>query len=107
MTHTKGPWHTTVIDTINGAPAMWAICDIQKGFIATVDSVNEADARLIAAAPETAAERDRLLTINADLLAALEDLQALIRRDIGPKFADAMPQCLRARDLIVRARGTA
>jgi len=52
MTHTKGPWHTTVIDTINGAPAMWAICDIQKGFIATVDSVNEADARLIAAAPD-------------------------------------------------------
>jgi hypothetical protein len=33
-----------------------------------------ANARLIAAAPETAAERDRLKAVNADLLAALKDI---------------------------------
>lgn len=35
-----------------------------------------ANARLIAAAPETAAERDRLREVNAELLAALENLLA-------------------------------
>jgi len=33
-----------------------------------------ANARLIAAAPETAAERDQLREVNAELLAALESL---------------------------------
>ncbi len=36
------------------------------------DGTREANARLIAAAPETAAERDRLREINAELLAALD-----------------------------------
>jgi hypothetical protein len=36
----------------------------------------EANARLIAAAPETAAERDRLKKINAELLAALKAILA-------------------------------
>ena len=100
-THTPGPWR--YMATPASGYTDWGV----KIGRDTIGVYVEADARLIAAAPETAAERDRLKTINADLLAALEDLQALIRRDIGPKFADAMPQCLRARDLIVRARGTA
>ena len=37
----------------------------------------EAYAQLFAAAPETAAERDRLLVVNAELLAALQDLLKL------------------------------
>jgi len=90
MTHTKGPWHTTVIDTINGAPAMWAICDIQKGFIATVDSVNEADARLIAAAPT--------------LLSALEWALTQIDDDLDPDHQAALNA---ARAMVSRARGTA
>jgi hypothetical protein len=36
----------------------------------------EANARLIAAAPETAAERDRLKALNAELLAALKAVRA-------------------------------
>ena len=98
MTHTKGPWHTTVIDTINGAPAMWAICDIQKGFIATVDSVNEADARLIAAAP--------------DLLAALETAVGCMKlqRDVierGQHAAAWEHPIKAAESALARARGTA
>ena len=100
-TYTPGPWR--YMATPASGYTDWGV----KIGRDTIGVYVEADARLIAAAPETAAERNRLKTINADLLAALEDLQALIRRDIGPKFADAMPQCLRARDLIVRARGTA
>lgn len=39
----------------------------------------EADAALIAAAPETAAERDRLREINAELLTALRIAETRIR----------------------------
>lgn len=59
-----------------------------------------ADAELIAAAPETAAERDRLKAINAALLAALEEtLYAHAGCDYNGCWCD------QARAAIRRARG--
>lgn len=68
MTHTPGPW------TVNQRIIYAA--DAGRGYmpqIATINpklggSVADANASLIAAAPETAAERDRLRAINAELL---------------------------------------
>ena len=51
----------------------------------TPRSDSKAYAHLVAAAPETAAERDRLKAINAELLKALGDIAG----GIGP--ADEMP----------------
>jgi hypothetical protein len=53
--------------------------------------VREANARLIAAAPETAAERDRLKALNAELLEALrltadQALRCEIPEGYGPEF---------------------
>ena len=66
-----------------------------------------ANVRLIAAAPETAAERDRLKAINAELVAALERLIAVeggawnIERYAREK-AEANQT---ARDALAKARG--
>lgn len=81
--HTPGPWRTENVKDDNvGIIAL----DIYSpsctdGIIATIPLHSEftdleavANARLIAAAPETAAERDRLKEINKDLLAALKKL---------------------------------
>ena len=69
--HTPGPWTATATDCIFDEPALWTIGD-RCGVIAEVQSHNEADARLIAAAPV--------------LLATLQELR---RQLIGPHFADA------------------
>lgn len=64
----------------------------------------EDDARLIAAAPETAAERDSLKEINAELLAALTSLRdAFIGTSVEVQ-ADAMRA---ARAAIAKAKGGA
>lgn len=73
--HTPGPWG---ISTHDGAHFVG-----KKGFPSVArtwtDSPEElVNARLIAAAPETAAERDRLKSINDDLLAALETVLSSI-----------------------------
>lgn len=79
--HTPGPWQLE--SRGDGTYDLW-----HKGTFAGIDwgrgapdrlepddvQTFEANARLIAAAPETAAERDRLREINAELLAALESL---------------------------------
>ncbi len=73
--HTPGPWvYEAGTKTIRSKPANY--------WLATMNSWdgavnNEANARLIAAAPETAAERDKLKAVNAELLTAL---QAVIER---------------------------
>ena len=75
--HTPGPWTMTNQPrfggrqrNIVGGPAQIDVATAQ-GHDA---DVAEANARLIAAAPETAAERDRLKAINAELLGALKRL---------------------------------
>lgn len=64
--HTKGPWG------ISKAIEIWVMAG--PVHVATIPRAgdsdwSEANAALIAAAPETAAERDRLKAANADLLA--------------------------------------
>jgi hypothetical protein len=60
MNHTAAPWQAKPIGTINGEPADWQITD-GSGVIATIESHNQADARLIAAAPELLAALDMLI----------------------------------------------
>ena len=84
--HTPGPWYVSQVGLTNGGDRP---ITTEDGRICTVDcqtpfkrgegwqsecDVREANARLIAAAPETAAERDRLKEVNAELLAALKAL---------------------------------
>jgi hypothetical protein len=69
--HTPGPWKADPTDFIFDHPATWRIVD-SYGVVAEIESHNEADARLIAAAPV--------------LLATLQELR---RHLIGPHFADA------------------
>ena len=91
--HTPGPWYCPGINSKYGV-SDWKQANITTGseyapIIATVyteaptylgeidHDTMLANARLIAAAPETAAERDQLRDINADLLAALESLEKM------------------------------
>lgn len=72
-THTPAPWHARATATINDHPAAWEIRD-RFGVIAATNSVNPADARLIAAAP---------LLLEA-LHAALDDIDAQRSSGIEP-----------------------
>ena len=66
--HTPEPW--VVHHTLNVVMSDGEVIAIPRG---SGDLVNiEANARLIAAAPETAAERDRLKAVNRELLSALQ-----------------------------------
>lgn len=47
------------------------------------DNEKQANGRLIAAAPETAAERDRLKEVNAELLAALRGMLDIVAESRG------------------------
>ena len=74
--HTPGPWkieHDYKPFVIHTADHI--VCAI-SGTAATVPEA-AANAALIAAAPETAAERDRLLEVNKELLAALREINGL------------------------------
>ena len=71
MKHT--PWHIAEYGTNeDGSPKFYAIKFGEKT-IANL-GLNGEYAALIAAAPETAVERDRLKEINAELLGALKEL---------------------------------
>ena len=61
----------------------------------------KADALLIAAAPETAAERDRLREVNADLLAALRNITECA--EAGPDGANMDLWIEQARAAIAKA----
>lgn len=101
--HTPGPWiYESETKTIRSKPANY--------WLASMDSWdgavnNEANARLIAAAPETAAERDRLKDINADLLAALEAavarVELAVREEQRPIMVAWLPS---ARAAIAKAK---
>ena len=76
--HTPGPWRADNLGKVR------SIYDDGKGLVADCgdgryalprdSNICHANARLIAAAPETTAERDRLREVNAELIAALEEL---------------------------------
>jgi hypothetical protein len=100
-THTPGPWEAYSFraseDTrgamvrvmrpeTEGTRANPDICRVYAmGDDGRPGGEMEANARLIAAAPETAAERDRLRHVNADLLAALRELSEWMRSHTGPR----------------------
>ena len=67
----------------------------------------EANARLIAAAPETAAERDRLKEANTDLLAALKALLRFVEAhtETGEVIPPYTVEHVRARTAIAKAEG--
>ena len=73
--HTPGPWILGDDPAYVGIPhtkagTQWIRCIGEVNDVS--DAEDEASARLIAAAPETAAERDRLKEVNAELLFLLE-----------------------------------
>src|SRR3990170_7423446 len=82
--HTPGPWKVLlnydnrIDETILGRHTIKGADDYNVARVWELDEIldkpglTEANARLIAAAPETAAERDQLREVNAELLAALE-----------------------------------
>ena len=81
--HTPGPWGARVLKFKDHASVtIYAENGFQVGSctcshkLAKLENLQqaEANAALIAAAPETAAERDRLKEINAELLQALEKI---------------------------------
>lgn len=122
--HTKGPWEVKEEEADKPYLRIRGCALGRKYKIANVlyftdqqDSRKEKDevlanARLIAAAPETAAERDRLKETNAELLEALENMlqfaevchrqceDQLMRQAIGNDI-------MSARNAIAKARGEA
>jgi len=82
--HTPGPWfvempnwqtpHVWINAVGSSGVAKIETCDYGDGKGERITDEDLANARLIAAAPETAAERDRLREVNAELLAALRPL---------------------------------
>jgi len=94
MNHTSGPWIATVQDTINNKPAYWFI-RAGGGVVGDVQSVNPADAALIAAAP--------------DLLAALQqcadDLLYVMCQRMDKKLAQQLDSLTAARAAIAKALG--
>lgn len=89
--HTPGPWRSDVQgsdgDQVFSANGM-IVADCK--WTAEVFDKRVANAALIASAPDLLAERDRLASINAELVAALEDASFLLAK-IG-KFPGALPQ---------------
>jgi len=82
MQHTAGPWRR---QRPHGSDIpVWGADGKSRGCVALVNmsaeraAEAEANAVLIAAAPETAAERDRLREVNAVMLAALTCSTAVI-----------------------------
>ena len=105
--HTPGPW-------INDAPGCvakhWPEGGKATVCICPAGAEGEANARLIAAAPETAAERDQLRALNADMLAALREYDAYMSRfyrdtDGGPMSEPNRASWKAARAAIARAEG--
>jgi hypothetical protein len=106
--HTPGPWAVV---------QRFSVAQDFDGGIAVADVVRlpsraeaEANARLIAAAPETAAERDQLRALNADMLAALREYDAYMSRfyrdtDGGPMSEPNRASWKAARAAIARAEG--
>ena len=120
MTHTPGPWEW--IDWFDARPGAtlqgWGALVSSKKTVLSPDSYSwdgihnrqyfvqcsKANARLIAAAPETAAERDKLKAINAELLDALKGVVENFE-DLYSGHPDEQPSVvLSAREIIAKAQ---
>ena len=96
-THSPGPW--------------WFTATEEEGYYVAgagdkelTNLISREDARLIAAAPETAAERDRLKTINSELVDAIEGVLHHEIYGTSTSYPAALQHC---RAVLARARGTA
>ncbi len=69
--HTPGPW-VKVGNALYQGDRIDGRSTTGSEKVVSLEEVTEANARLLAAAPETAAERDQLREINRELLEALE-----------------------------------
>lgn len=84
--HTPGPW-TIYDDGEDGSDIIMAHIDGENSDIAEMSrdlppAQRKANAALIASAPDLLAERDRLREVNAELVAALEDVTSAYERAI-------------------------
>ena len=101
--HTPGPWVAhppgtrnrtgASVDTLAGAVPV-ASCRVYPSTY-EARAVAYANARLIAAAPETAAERDRLRKVNAELLEALRLISGLCDDEPADIKARGLSRCCR------------
>ena len=96
-THTPGPWWFTATEE----EGYYVACAGDKEL---TNLISREDARLIAAAPETAAERDRLRTINSELVDAIEGVLHHEIYGTSTSYPAALQHC---RAVLARARGTA
>ena len=83
---TPGPWHVSKAGyhtIFNDDEVIVADCDSLDPRHPPADQI-EANARLIAAAPATAAERDRLLAVNEGLVGALAEARPVVFNAIDP-----------------------
>ena len=104
--NTPGPW---IAVANRGNNAVSDVVDRDGYTIAHCRNVSvgcwEANARLIAAAPDTAAERDRLKEVNAELLSALKHLLAFVEAhtEAGEVIPPYTVEHVRARAAIAKA----
>ena len=78
--HTPGPWVIARGKNVLIGPCPGRAVVKTINYLGAEDTAN---ARLIAAAPDTAAERDRLKAINQELVEALVDAEYAIRHAAG------------------------
>ena len=78
--HTPGPWKITGEEDARGSGHIIGRSGESVASVGTYlpGSVFDANASLIAASPETAAERDRLMESNLSLLGALKGLRCIM-----------------------------
>lgn len=93
--HTPGPWQVnkkvkTTVETCADGQGINIIADCSDVDGIRSRAEDQANAALIAQAPDLLAERDRLRQVNAELVAALEDASFLLAK-IG-KFPGDLPQ---------------
>lgn len=99
--HTPGPWYAILQQPHGDFEIRDCERDQQGRLIGQAfwqAGKTEANARLMAAAPETAAERDRLREINADLLAALEAVYAMGYEDKSEVWSQVTAAIAKAKE---------
>lgn len=110
--HTPGPWAVNPInaqvDAFKDGEAI-PVCRMLWPTTERSAAETEANAHLIAAAPELLAERDRLREVNAALLAALERVEReWVNPYDGGTFENGeLPAMDQARAAIAKAKGGA
>ena len=108
--HTAGPWHVQRYSGghqlyVNAAGAQIAlILHTETRGLADMVERRDANAAFIANAPETAAERDRLRAVNAELAVACDDLLNACDVQMGIQgiSSEVLSAMERARTIIVK-----